>query len=103
MNRDKSPNPLRKTLLSLLSPCFEDYKTENMKGAAMKKAYKDIYTDVYKIHAKYGRISPDNRDDSYWEAVVMEVSEYSEANPGTFVIDLLAVMLDELERSGKND
>ena len=67
----------------------------------MNKPYKDIYSDIYKIHAKYGRISPDKRDDSYWEAVVMEVSEYSEANPGAFVIDLLVAMTNELERSGK--
>ena len=68
----------------------------------MQKAYKDIYTDVYKIHAKYGRIDTDERDDAYWEAVVDETGEYSKANPGEFVADLLVAMLGELERQGKN-
>ena len=67
----------------------------------MQKTYKDIYTDVYKIHAKHGRITPDKRDDAYWEAVVKETGEYSEANPGAFVVDMLVAITNELERSGK--
>ena len=66
----------------------------------MKKPYKQIYDVVYAIHAKYGRITPDNRDDAYWEAVIKETGEYSEANPGTFVVDLLVAMMNELEREG---
>ena len=66
----------------------------------MQKAYKDIYTDVYKIHARYGRITPDKRDDAYWEAVIKETGEYSEANPGPFVVDMLIAMSNELERQG---
>ena len=67
----------------------------------MQKAYKDIYTDVYKIHAKYGRIPADKRDEAYWEAAIKEADSYSEANPGAFVADLLVAMTNELERGGK--
>ena len=67
----------------------------------MKKPYKQTYDEIYAIHAKYGRITPDKRDDAYWEAVIKETGEYSEANPGAFVVDMLVAMTNELERSGK--
>ena len=66
----------------------------------MKKPYKDIYTDIYKIHAKYGRVPSAKRDDNYWLAVIKETDVYSEANSGQFVVDLLVAMTNELEREG---
>ena len=64
----------------------------------MKKPYKQTYDEIYAIHAKYGRITPDNRDDAYWEAVVDETGKYSKANPGGFVADMLVAITNELER-----
>ena len=77
----------------------------------MQKAYKDIYTDVYRIHAKYGRIDTDKRNDAYWEGLIKEVGNYwqellkgvesySEASRYNFASDLLVAMMNELERQG---
>ncbi|MDR1330212.1 MAG: hypothetical protein LBK23_11490 [Oscillospiraceae bacterium] len=63
----------------------------------MNRVYKDTYEDVYKLHAKFGRVRPETRDRTYWECVIAEARAYSKAHGDRFTTDLLVAMFDELE------
>ena len=64
----------------------------------MARPYKTTYQDVYKLHAKYERVPPRERDDRYWEAFTREMGTYSRANADPFTTAMLVAVADELER-----
>jgi len=64
----------------------------------MPRVYKATYEDVYNLHAKYGRVPPQDRDDGYWVSLVEEARGYGKEHGDTFTMHLLAAMLVELER-----
>jgi len=67
----------------------------------MTRAYKTTYEDVYKFHAKYGRVPPQDRGDDYWKRLADEMSEYIKARNDSFTVDLFVAATNELERECK--
>ena len=67
----------------------------------MERAYKTTYEDIYKFHAKYGRVPPMERQDKYWKSLVADMSEYSKAHADPFTTDLLVAVVNELKREYK--
>ena len=66
----------------------------------MARVYKATYEDVYKFHAKYGRVPPQNRDDNYWEQLASDVEAYSDDE---FTADLLVAVVSELARECRGE
>ena len=64
----------------------------------MTRTYKTTYEDIYKLHAKYGRIPPEDRDCDYWDSFASELTEYSKRHNDKFTSDLLVAVNNELER-----
>jgi hypothetical protein len=64
----------------------------------MARVYKTTYEDVYKFHAKFGRVPPLDRGDSYWSELVEAMSAYSTAHDDKFTTALLVAVVEELER-----
>jgi hypothetical protein len=64
----------------------------------MARIYKTVYADVYAIHAKFGRVPPDKRDDKYWDEAYSAIDLYSKAHDDRFTASLLVAVAEELDR-----
>ena len=65
--------------------------------------YETIYKDVYKLHAKFGRVPLQQRGDYYWVWLADEIGAYVKAHNDTFTVALLAAVADELERERRTE
>lgn len=64
----------------------------------MRRVFKTTYEDVYRIHAKYGRIPPQSRGDEYWRSLADEIGVYSQTHNDKFTTDMLVAVMNELKR-----
>jgi len=63
-----------------------------------EKQLQETYSDVLKIHIRFGRVPPMERDGAYWRDVYAELAGYSLAHGDGFTTDLLVAVVNELER-----
>ena len=59
----------------------------------MARIYKTTYEDVYKFHAKFGRVPPQDRSDDYWKSLVYDMGEYSKAHDDKFTTAMTAEII----------
>jgi hypothetical protein len=64
----------------------------------MKYTYRAIYEGVYKLHAKYGKVPPQDMNDDFWDNLTAEASAYYNAHDDTFARALLQAAVAEIER-----
>jgi hypothetical protein len=60
--------------------------------------YKVIYENIYRLHSKYGRVQPGERNDEYWVRLNEEISAYCKSHDDSFTTALIVAVLNKLER-----